>query len=294
MSNTLDIRRRLKLSLTDAAPYSLLEYSTTLLARNTSYLVNDRVRPTVYSAHTYRCTFAGTSHATIEPSMPTSVGFTVVDGTVVWTEDSDDYDQSILSAVNVFTRHLPSVLRIPITGDGSSTYSMPAGWINEFSRLLNIEFPVGEVPPVYLDNDRFTIYQSSSSEWKIMLFDEKPISAQTFVVYFTGTRTSVQIPDGYLEAFLWLCSGLILSKFANSYLSSTDSSISADVVDFITKAEKYREQADYWIKKYEMFMGVGKGSIQAAFYTGRSLTTYPYGIGRLTHSRLSRYTRGEV
>lgn len=52
---------------------------------NTAYSLGDCVEPTTPDGFRYRCTTAGTSHATNEPSWPASVGSTVADGTVVWT-----------------------------------------------------------------------------------------------------------------------------------------------------------------------------------------------------------------
>ncbi len=50
---------------------------------NTAYSLGDNVGAVGYR---YRCTTAGTSHATTEPIWPTAgIGSTVIDGTVVWT-----------------------------------------------------------------------------------------------------------------------------------------------------------------------------------------------------------------
>ena len=53
----------------------------------TVYAIDDLVVPTTRNAHRYRCTGAGTSGAA-EPSWPTGIASTVVDGTVTWTEDT--------------------------------------------------------------------------------------------------------------------------------------------------------------------------------------------------------------
>ncbi|MDD3493454.1 MAG: hypothetical protein PHZ19_08180 [Candidatus Thermoplasmatota archaeon] len=54
-------------------------------AKNTAYKVGDVVHPTVLNGYFYKCTAAGTSHATTEPTWPTTVGGTVTDNTVTWT-----------------------------------------------------------------------------------------------------------------------------------------------------------------------------------------------------------------
>lgn len=48
--------------------------------------LNDIVEPSTPNTYRYKCTTAGTSHATTEPTWPTTpLGSTVTDGTAVWT-----------------------------------------------------------------------------------------------------------------------------------------------------------------------------------------------------------------
>lgn len=52
----------------------------------TAYAVRQWVTPSTGPAgYAYECTVAGTSHATVEPTWPTTLGQTVTDGTVTWT-----------------------------------------------------------------------------------------------------------------------------------------------------------------------------------------------------------------
>ena len=53
----------------------------------TANVLNARVEPTTPNGYVYQCTTAGTSHASVEPTWPTTgIGSsTVSDGTVVWT-----------------------------------------------------------------------------------------------------------------------------------------------------------------------------------------------------------------
>ena len=49
----------------------------------TPYVLDDRCKPTTPNDHWYICTVAGTSDA-VEPTWPTTIGETVVDGTATW------------------------------------------------------------------------------------------------------------------------------------------------------------------------------------------------------------------
>lgn len=51
----------------------------------TAYILGQIIRPSTPTGRIYRCTVAGTSHATTEPTWPTSgLGSTVTDGTCTW------------------------------------------------------------------------------------------------------------------------------------------------------------------------------------------------------------------
>jgi hypothetical protein len=55
-------------------------------AAATAYVLGDIVEPTTPNTYRYKCTTAGTSHASTEPTWPTTpIGSTVTDGTVTWT-----------------------------------------------------------------------------------------------------------------------------------------------------------------------------------------------------------------
>ena len=54
-------------------------------AVGTAYTVGQRRQPTTANTYIYTCTTAGTSDAALEPTWPTSLTSTVVDGTCVWT-----------------------------------------------------------------------------------------------------------------------------------------------------------------------------------------------------------------
>jgi len=62
---------------------------------NTVYAVDDVVRPTTANGYQYRCTVAGTSHATTEPTWGTALGVTQTDSTVTWEMDGNVGDEYV-------------------------------------------------------------------------------------------------------------------------------------------------------------------------------------------------------
>jgi len=65
--------------------YNLLKLWPETSVRATVYAVGDVIKPSSYASHSYKCTTAGTSHATVEPTWTTTNGNTTTDGTAVFT-----------------------------------------------------------------------------------------------------------------------------------------------------------------------------------------------------------------
>ena len=83
---------------------------------NTAYAVDDIRIPTSANGYQYRCSVAGTSHATNEPTWPTDLGVTVTDGTVTWEMDGNTGDE--------YSRKAPLRVRVQeeITAGGMSRH----------------------------------------------------------------------------------------------------------------------------------------------------------------------------
>ncbi len=75
----------------DASAYVTLGYTPGKVARNTAYGLGQKVVPAAgLNGYVYECVTAGTSHASIEPTWPTTLGNTVTDGTVTWRCETVD------------------------------------------------------------------------------------------------------------------------------------------------------------------------------------------------------------
>ena len=77
-------------------------------AVGTVYAIDDIRVPITANGYQYRCSIAGTSHASIEPTWPTDLGVTVTDGTVTWEMDGnsgEEYSRSAPLRVRVQELH---------------------------------------------------------------------------------------------------------------------------------------------------------------------------------------------
>ena len=88
-------------------------------------LIGSRIKPTVANGYWYACTVAGTSDASsppIEPTWPTSIGATVVDGSVTWTTEQALTFTGTVSGVT-------DRLGFAATGISVSASFLARGWI---------------------------------------------------------------------------------------------------------------------------------------------------------------------
>lgn len=117
----------------------------------TAYSLNDVRMPTVANGFAYRCTVAGTSHATTEPTWPTTLGGTVVDNTATWTCIPDylnvstprtDFATAVVGdKVIVANKTVLTAMRADVSGGSiySTVQTFSALPAHSASRLVKIE-----------------------------------------------------------------------------------------------------------------------------------------------------------
>ena len=109
--------------------YNLLKLWPETWAVGTAYALGDVVKPTTYASHSYKCTTAGTSHATTEPTWGITNGGTTTDNTVTWTcFDTKTYQVKAKQADTV-----------PYITFGLLT-EVPVGTFEDFEAIENLTF----------------------------------------------------------------------------------------------------------------------------------------------------------
>ena len=205
--------------------------------------------------------------------------------------DPEDYDNAIESALKEFSRQVPDVSVEDVVGSGTNDQDLPAGWVNEFSYIKQIEFPIGNIPATYLDPDNYLIYSEPSGD-KIRLLDNKPAVTESIRVSYTTLRISTTVPEGDIEAFILLASAFCLQKLANAWLQMNDSLIAADSVDRENKSRDATARSRALRELYRTHLGLkDNDTTKAAAATADFDYGYPGGGSRLTHGRSGRESR---
>ena len=119
---------------------------------NKAYVENQYISPTTPNGHRYKCTTAGVSHATDEPTWPTAIGGTVPDNTAIWTEDGVSVPYS-----NTFnaTHTVEEIMQLIIEGLGWTWTSV--GGTND--GIIQTFQPVFEINAMGFENAAALLYR---------------------------------------------------------------------------------------------------------------------------------------
>lgn len=167
-------------------------------------------------------------------------------------------DAAIATAVERYGSDRPRLKVEDLAGVSGTLLALPAGWQADFSALASLEYPVGNVPPTCIAQDRWSLYDEPAAK-KIMLLDSLPAASTvraTFTVRHALDATTDTIPLQHREACAKYAAGLLCDQLASFYANETDSTIAADSVRQTSKAEAYRSRARDYRRQYQDAVGV--------------------------------------
>lgn len=203
----------------------------------------------------------------------------------------EDFDRNIGAALNRYSVHRPSVLVADIAGNGGHDYSLPSGWSEGFSLIKAVEYPAGNVPADYVDNDEYEIYQSPTAR-KLRFKADAPSAAETFRVSYTALRSYATIAAADIDAFVCLCAAFCCEELATAFAQSGDSLVAADSVDYRDKTQRFASRAKRLMQLYKEHLGLKDDDVTPPASATTDLDVgYPGGRDRLTHPRYLRERR---
>src|SRR5579884_217934 len=222
-----------------------------------------------------------------------------------------DRDALITQAVQQrYSKDRPRVLVTDVAGNGSNLLALPtdseqAGtpvgvFEDGFSQVRAIEFPIGELPPTYIEDPDWMMYRAPAG-LKILLLLMIAQQSDTLRLTWTCRHSaggpssanpviSTTVPDADFEAVCDLAAALCFEALAAFYAQTRDPSIGADAVNYRTKSQEYLSLAKPLRKRYDDHVGVvdgdsGTSASGAAIAIGGMYEVMGSGIDRLTHRR---------
>jgi hypothetical protein len=109
--------------------------------------------------------------------------------------DTDDYLPAIDGALERYSRHKPKVLVVDVMADLLPGLPLPSAWVEEFSSVQRVEYPVGQQPPALLDAADWYLYRAPQG-WRLYLVANQPGFGETVRLTFTTLRNAGDIPAG--------------------------------------------------------------------------------------------------
>jgi hypothetical protein len=204
---------------------------------------------------------------------------------------STDYDQMLDAALKRYSKHRPDEKVADIAGNGTHDYDLPAGWADEFSAPVRIEYPIGSMPEELLDADEYYLYKTPAGK-KLRVVSIAPAATASFRVTFTIPRTDLTVPDNDVDAVAMLAASLCLEILATRYVDTSDPTIAADVVNYRSKSSEAAGRAKTYLKLYKEHLGIKEDdTVPAASAVSSHELNYPGGGDRLTHPRRLRRLR---
>lgn len=173
-----------------------------------------------------------------------------------------------------------------LIGDGAqsewSTATLP-GWREGFSQIVSVEYPQGRKPATLLGDEEWEIYSSPAGSVLRLRF--APANGQAARVSFTAPHAAdaSSLPEADFYALGALAASLAARKLAAIYTQTGDSSLSADTVNYRTKAQEYLALARRLEQDYSKLLGADPERPPAASSRSAAWTGDTAGGPRLTH-----------
>jgi len=205
--------------------------------------------------------------------------------------NDDDFSAAVLEALKRYNRVRPQRLPADIPGNGTHDYALPTGWVPDFSTFESIEYPVGQIPELFIDSRDFKLYLTPTATL-LRILSDTPSVTESMRAIFTAPHTEETVPDQDADAVANLAAANCLRRLATAAGQTSDPTIQADTVNYRSKADEFRRLADAFEAQYNEHLGIGKDApVMAATATAAEPDNGPVGLVhlnsrvRMTHGR---------
>lgn len=201
-----------------------------------------------------------------------------------------DFLLCIDTAAKQYSVHRPFPGIAEPNGNGTNDIALPTDFVDGFSRVDTVEYPIDSVPAVYVDDNEFEVFRKVSG-LVLRLDTNIPTAAQKLRVNYTTYQligvdgspgTPSTIPDADFEAVCSLAASYACLQISVSFSGGVDPSINADSVDGSRRADEFKQRSEELEQKYLFHLGLGSGRAGGGGMGGRSGRGMPLpsGIGQ--------------
>lgn len=203
----------------------------------------------------------------------------------------------VKAAIERYGHDLPDEITTDLTGDGGKYYiinttNLP-GWSEGFSQIISIEYPAATVASdeasTMLDPEDWDDDYWAVAVRYLYLPNHAPAATEKMRIRYTApyawTTNAVDVPPAHFYAICNLAAGLTAEAIANKYSRTSDSTIAADSVDHLSRADQWSRRARELIEAYQEQLGISSGPDQIKQPAGEFVDwdTKPVGRQYLYH-----------
>lgn len=201
-----------------------------------------------------------------------------------------DRDEAIARAVSRYSQDRPREKAEDVAADGTNYLALPAGWQADFSALRSVEYPIGDNPPSFLDQEEIGFYRTPTA--LLIMLADAIAAAQSVRLNYTirhlvdGSNDTIRSDDR--EPVCAYAAAILLDQLASLFAGDNNPTIQADNVDHNSKGREYASRASSLRKRYFDTLGIDpKRQVAAGVVVDLDLRD-SQGNDRLLHPRRYR------
>jgi len=176
--------------------------------------------------------------------------------------EDDEIDDRIKGALSAYGHDVPNEVTEDEPGDGGRYYATSglASWVEDFSRVIQIEYPAPDVSsnetPIYLSEDDYDADYWDGVTRYIYFKNVSPSTGESFRVRYTAPYTfsgdpeTVAIPQEHFEAVCNLAACKCCRAISAKYSRIGDGFTNADSAAHSTKAQEFANRATDYCATY--------------------------------------------
>lgn len=170
----------------------------------------------------------------------------------------EDRTEAINLAVSRYSKDRPLKEVEDVAASGGNYQDIPSKWQDGFSQLQSIEYPVGEVPPSFLQSGHWVMYQSVSGPQIVL--SASVTAGDTLRMTYTrmhvvdASQDTIPVIDR--EPVACYAAAYLCEQLANLYSRDSDSTIQADSVDHASKGRDFSRRAQTLRQRYFNELGI--------------------------------------
>ncbi|MEX0758522.1 MAG: hypothetical protein WD100_02975, partial [Tistlia sp.] len=145
-----------------------------------------------------------------------------------------------------------------VAAEAGAFLQLPDGWATQYSKLKNIERPIGEAPPRYLSSEAWSLTLTALGQ-RIWL-ETPALTGEEIGVVFTAPHAvdagEDTVPQSDRVAVACFAASLLCEQLATLTAGQGAPTIEADSVDYGAKSTSFASRARKFAERYYNHLGI--------------------------------------